>query len=88
VTRIFKRMALRASLSAEETARTSGHSTPVGAAQDMTRHGADMAGAMLARYSRRLNARRSAKVAGLREQVTAPSTPLTELAEPDPRARS
>ncbi len=82
VARIFKRMALRARLTPEETARISGHSTRVGAAQDMIRYGADMAGAMqagrwrtpemLARYSRRLNAKRGAvaKVAGLREQFS------------------
>jgi hypothetical protein len=77
---IFKHMALRARLTVEETARISGHSTRVGAAQDMIRYGADMAGAMqagrwktpemLARSTRRLNAKRGAvaKVAGLREQ--------------------
>jgi integrase len=64
---IFKRMARRALLSAEETALISGHSTRVGAAQDLVRARADMAGIMqagrwkspemLTRYSRRLNAK-------------------------------
>ncbi len=77
---IFKRMADCARLTPEETARISGHSTRVGAAQDMIRYEADMAGAMqagrwkspdmLARYTRRVNVRRGAvaKVAGKREQ--------------------
>ena len=77
---IFKRMAHRARLTGEETARISGHSTRVGAAQDMIRYEADMAGAMqagrwkspemLARYTRRVNVRRGAvaKVSGKREQ--------------------
>lgn len=77
---IFKRMAVRARLKSEEVAHISGHSTRVGAAQDMIRYEADMAGAMqagrwkspemLARYTRRVNVRRGAvaKVAGKREQ--------------------
>lgn len=77
---IFKRMAVRARLTADEAAHISGHSTRVGAAQDMIRYEADMAGAMqagrwkspemLARYTRRVNVRRGAvaKVAGKREQ--------------------
>jgi integrase len=77
---IFKRMARRARLNSEEIGRISGHSTRVGAAQDMIRYEADMAGAMqagrwkspemLARYTRRVNVRRGAvaKVAGKREQ--------------------
>ena len=77
---IFKRMAVRARLSIEEVQHISGHSTRVGAAQDMIRYEADMAGAMqagrwkspemLARYTRRVNIRRGAvaKVAGKREQ--------------------
>jgi integrase len=82
VARVFKRLAMRAGLTAEEAARISGHSTRVGSAQDMIRFGADMAGAMqagrwktpemLARYSRRLTARRGAvaKVAHMREQFS------------------
>ena len=82
VARIFKRMAKRARLTAAETSGISGHSTRVGAAQDMLRYGADMAGAMqagrwkspemLSRYTRRLNAKRGAvaRVAGLREQFS------------------
>jgi site-specific recombinase XerD len=77
--RIFKGMAMRAGVSPEEAGRISGHSTRVGAAQDMVRHGAELTGAMqagrwrspemLARYCRRLTARRGAvaKVADLRE---------------------
>lgn len=78
VARIFKRMASRAGLTAAEIADISGHSTRVGAAQDMVRHDIDMAGVMqaarwkspemLARYTRRLNAARGAvaKVAKMR----------------------
>ena len=46
VARIFKRMAHRAGLTDEEIARISGHGTRVGAAPDMIRYGADIAGAM------------------------------------------
>jgi integrase len=70
IPRIFKQMAKRAGLSAEEIAHISGHSTRVGAAQDMIRLGAELPAAMQAgrwktaemvsRYSRRLSARRNA----------------------------
>ena len=80
VSRIFKRMAVRARLTQDEIAHISGHSTRVGAAQDMIRYEADMVGAMqagrwkstemLARYTRRLNVKRGAvaKIAARREQ--------------------
>ena len=48
VARIFKAMAQAAKLTAEEIARISGHSTRVGAAQDMVRYGVDLVGAMQA----------------------------------------
>ena len=64
VARIFKAMAQTAKLTAEEIARVSGHSTRVGAAQDMVRYGVNLVGAMqpgrwktsamVARYSARL----------------------------------
>ena len=72
VARIFKAMASKAGLTAEEAARISGHSTRIGASQDMVRFGAELpaimqAGrwatpVMVARYTRRLTARRSAAV--------------------------
>jgi integrase len=72
VARIFKAMASKAGLTAEEAARISGHSTRIGASQDMVRYGAELpaimqAGrwatpVMVARYTRRLTARRSAAV--------------------------
>jgi len=72
VARIFKAMAGKAGLTAEEAARISGHSTRIGASQDMVRYGAELpaimqAGrwatpVMVARYTRRLSARRSAAV--------------------------
>ena len=72
VARIFKAMAGKAGLTAEETARVSAHSTRIGASQDMVRYGAELpaimqAGrwatpVMVARYTRRLTARRSAAV--------------------------
>jgi site-specific recombinase XerD len=72
VARIFKAMAGKAGLTAEEAARISGHSTRIGASQDMVRYGAELpaimqAGrwatpVMVARYTRRLTARRSAAV--------------------------
>jgi site-specific recombinase XerD len=68
VARIFKAMAQAARLTVEEIARISGHSTRVGAAQDMVRYGVDLVGAMqagrwktsamVARYSARLLAKR------------------------------
>jgi integrase len=70
VARAFKAMAKAAGLSDEDVARISGHSTRVGATQDLVRYGADLAGIMQAarwrspempaRYSRRLTARRNA----------------------------
>jgi integrase len=80
VARIFKRMALAAGLSPEEAARISGHSSRVGAAQDMVRHGVELPAVMQAggwrtpemvsRYTRRLDARRSgaAKLAVLQNR--------------------
>lgn len=69
---IFKRMATAAGLTAEETARISGHSTRVGSSQDMIRFGAELAAVMqagrwktpemVARYSRRISARNGAAV--------------------------
>jgi integrase len=80
VARIFKAMAGKAGLTSEEAARVSGHSTRIGASQDMVRFGAELpaimqAGrwktpVMVARYTQRLTARLSAavKIAGDREQ--------------------
>jgi integrase len=48
VSRAFKAMARRAGLSADETAQISGHSTRVGAAQDMLRYGEGLPGVMQA----------------------------------------
>jgi len=72
VARIFKAMAGKAGLTTEEAAQISGHSTRIGASQDMVRYGAELpaimqAGrwatpVMVARYTRRLTARRSAAV--------------------------
>jgi integrase len=72
VARIFKAMAGKAGLTAEDAARISGHSTRVGASQDMIRYGAELPAVMqagrwktpemVARYTRRLTARRSAAV--------------------------
>jgi integrase len=69
VARIFKSMARAAGLDASIVAAISGHSSRVGAAQDQVRHGVELpavmqAGgwttpAMVARYSARLEARRS-----------------------------
>ena len=69
VSRIFKRMARKANLPGEMVGRISGHSTRVGAAQDMVAGGIAMpailhAGrwktqAMVNRYGERLLARRS-----------------------------
>ena len=69
VARIFKRMAREADLPAELVHRISGHSTRVGAAQDMVAEGISMAAilnagrwkttAMVNRYGERLLARRS-----------------------------
>ena len=69
VARIFKAISQAARLTAEEIAGISGHSTRVGAAQDMVRCGVDLVGAMqagrwktsamAARYSARLLAKRA-----------------------------
>jgi site-specific recombinase XerD len=68
IARIYKAMAQDAGLTSEEAAGISGHSTRVGAAQDMVRYGVDLTGAMqagrwsipamVARYSARLVAKR------------------------------
>ena len=80
VARIFKLMALAAGVSAEEATRISGHSSRVGAAQDMVRHGVELPAVMQAggwrtaemvsRYTARLDARRSgaAKLAVLQNR--------------------
>lgn len=48
VARLFKAMALAAGLSVEDVAGISGHSSRVGAAQDMVRHGVDLPAVMQA----------------------------------------
>ena len=80
VARIFKRLALAAGLTAEEAARVSGHSSRVGAAQDMVQYGVELPAVMqaggwrtpqmVAQYTRRLDARRSgsAKLAMLQNR--------------------
>lgn len=77
---IFKAMATRARLSAADIAQISGHSTRVGACQDIVRYGGDIAGAMQAgrwqtttmvsRYCEGLDLKRGAvaQVAARREQ--------------------
>jgi hypothetical protein len=70
VARAFKAMARQARLSAEEIARISGHSTRVGAAQDMARYKEGVPGIMAAgrwkspemvgRYTAKQGARQSA----------------------------
>jgi integrase len=72
VARCFKLMARRAGLSAEDTARISGHSTRVGSAQDMLRYGEQLPAIMQAgrwktaemvgRYTAKQDARHSAAV--------------------------
>ena len=73
VGRVFKAMAHAAGLSAADTARISGHSTRVGAAQDMLRHGETLLPAimqagrwktaeMVGRYTAKQGARQSAAV--------------------------
>jgi integrase len=72
VGRIFKGMARAAALTGGETARISGHSTRVGAAQDMLRYGEALpaimpagrwkAAEMVSRYTARQGARQSAAV--------------------------
>ena len=70
VARCFKLMARRAGLTADETARISGHSTRVGSAQDMLRYGEQLPSIMQAgrwktaemvgRYTAKQGARQSA----------------------------
>ena len=72
VARIFKLMARRAGVSADEAARISGHSTRVGSAQDMLRYGEQLPSIMQAgrwktaemvgRYTAKQGARQSAAV--------------------------
>jgi integrase len=72
VARTFKSMARAAVLSVTDTARISGHSTRVGAAQDMLRHGEQLpeimqagrwkTAEMVSRYTARQGARESAAV--------------------------
>jgi len=81
VARIFKRMAKAAGISPDAVAGISGHSSRVGAAQDMVRHGVELPAVMQAggwrtaemvgRYTRRLDARRSgaAKLAILQNRT-------------------
>ena len=80
VPRIFKAMALAAGVAPQDVARISGHSSRVGAAQDMVRHGVELPAVMQAggwktaemvgRYTRRLDARRggAAKLAMLQNR--------------------
>jgi hypothetical protein len=80
VARIFKQMALAAGIAPQDAARISGHSSRVGAAQDMVRHGVELPAVMQAggwetaemvgRYTRRLDARRggAAKLAMLQNR--------------------
>jgi site-specific recombinase XerD len=80
VARVFKQMAKAAGLTADEARRISGHSTRVGAAQDMVKHGIELPAVMQAggwrtaemvsRYTARLDARRSgaAKLAVLQDR--------------------
>jgi integrase len=79
--RLFKQMARAAGVPAADVARISGHSSRVGAAQDMVRHGIELpailqAGGwrtaeMVSRYTARLDARRSgaAKLAVLQNRA-------------------
>ncbi len=81
VARIFKAMARAAGVSPDAVAAISGHSSRVGAAQDMVRHGVELPAVMQAggwrtaemvgRYTRRLDARRSgaAKLAILQNRT-------------------
>jgi len=72
VARIFKAMAAKVGLTAAEAAQINGHSTRIGASQDMVRYGDELpaimqAGrwatpVMVARYTRRPMAHRSAAV--------------------------
>lgn len=81
VAELFKAMARTAGLSDSEVSRISGHSSRVGAAQDMARHGVEMpaimqaggwsTATMVARYTARLDARRSgaARLAILQDRL-------------------
>ena len=91
VARMFKAMARAAGMEASVVAAISGHSSRVGAAQDQVRHGVELpavmqAGgwttpAMVARYSARLDARRSgaAKLALLQNRAWKPSCPNHQI---------
>ena len=80
VARIFKKVATASGVTPEEVVCVSGHSSRVGAAQDMVRHGVELPAVMqaggwrtpemVARYTRRLDARRSgaAKLAMLQKR--------------------
>lgn len=80
VARRFKAMAARAGVDAAEVARISGHSSRVGAAQDMARHGLELpaimqaggwrTATMVARYTQRIDARASgaARLAALQRR--------------------
>lgn len=80
VARVFKDMARTAGLDSATVAGTSGHSSRVGAAQDMVRHGVELPAVMqaggwttptmVARYTAKLDARRSgaAKLAVLQNR--------------------
>ena len=80
VSEVFKAMATTAGATIDEAARISGHSSRVGAAQDMARHGLELpaimqaggwkTAAMVARYTARLDVRRSgaAKLAMLQDR--------------------
>ena len=69
VAELFKKMAMAAGATLDEAGRISGHSSRVGAAQDMARHGLKLpaimqaggwkTATMVARYTARLDARRS-----------------------------
>jgi hypothetical protein len=81
VSALFKAMATAAGAAADEAGRISGHSSRVGAAQDMARHGLELpaimqsggwkTATMVARYTARLDARRSgaAKLAVLQDRA-------------------
>lgn len=81
VSELFKVMATAAGVTVEEAGRISGHSSRVGAAQDMARHGLELpsimqaggwkTAAMVARYTARLDARHSgaAKLAVLQDRA-------------------
>lgn len=81
VSRLFKTMGAAAGMAKADVQRISGHSSRVGAAQDMVLHGVELPAVMqaggwrtpemVARYTARLDARRSgaAKLAGLQNRT-------------------